>query len=268
MPGDFYNGNDSLTKKDIASLNAFVKYDQCTENILEVESKKRKILYDQLRYIGKTIFDRAKLSVLKFYYHFLKEILKPETFELMETDTDSIYIALEKEKFEDNIAEDKKELFERLKHDYFITDQCHYGKRQPNRYKVECEGHFMISLCSKSYCVYNKQTKEVKFSSKGVQKSNFFNFDTKSENTNNSHDNNNSNNKDNETIGENIFNRFQNALSTSRNDIAKCGSAVNRGIKRQAQDMIVYEQRKNLFNSFYCKRLVLEDGIHTISLNL
>ena len=126
--------------------------------------------YDQLRFIGKTIFDRAKLSVLRFYYDFLKRILRPESFQLMETDTDSIYIAMSHERFEDNIAEDKLELYEELKDEFFLTDKCKYGKREPNRYKVECEGRQMIALCSKSYCVYDESTNTVKCSLKGVQK--------------------------------------------------------------------------------------------------
>ena len=123
-----------------------------------------------MRYIAKVIFDKAKLSVLKFYYDFLKAILVPEFYELMETDTDSIYIALTHEKFEDNIDPEKMHIYEERKADYLLVDGLKYGKRHPNRYRIECEGTRMISLCSKSYCVYNDNTKQVKFSSKGVQK--------------------------------------------------------------------------------------------------
>ena len=93
----------------------------------------------------------------------------------METDTDSIYIAVEKENFEDNIAEDKHELYDKLKHEYFITDECKYGKREPNRYKIECEGRHMIALCLKSYCVYDNTMDTITCSLKGVQKQALFN---------------------------------------------------------------------------------------------
>ena len=77
----------------VASLFNFIKYEQIAPRLLEVERKHDKVMYDQLQYIAKTIFDRAKLSVLKFYYDFLKVVLKPKCFCLLETDTDSIYIA-------------------------------------------------------------------------------------------------------------------------------------------------------------------------------
>ena len=112
----------------VASMFNFIKYEQISPQLLEVERRHDKIVYDQLRYIAKTIFDRAKLSVLKFYYDFLKAVLMPDCFCLLETDTDSIYIAMKYEKFEDNVDPEKRELYEKLKSQYFITDECKYGK--------------------------------------------------------------------------------------------------------------------------------------------
>ena len=106
----------------------FLQYEQIAPQLLEVERGHDKIVYDQLRYIAKTIFDRAKLSVLKFYYDFLKAVLKPHCFCLLKTDTDSIYIATKYEKFEDNVDPKKQDLYEELKSQYFITDECTYGK--------------------------------------------------------------------------------------------------------------------------------------------
>ena len=59
----------------VASLFNFIKYEQITPHLLEVERRHDKIVYDQLHYIAKTIFDRAKFLVLKFYYDFLKAVL-------------------------------------------------------------------------------------------------------------------------------------------------------------------------------------------------
>ena len=91
----------------VASLFNFIKYEQITPQLLEVERRHDKIVYDQLRYIAKTIFDRAKLSVLKFYYDFLKAVLMPDCFCLLETDTDGIYIAMKYVKFEENVDPEK-----------------------------------------------------------------------------------------------------------------------------------------------------------------
>ena len=239
----------------VASLFNFIKYEQISPQLLEVERRQDKIVYDQLRYIAKTIFDRAKLSVLKFYYDFLKAVLMPDCFCLLETDTDSIYIAMKYEKFEENVDPEKRELYEKLKSQYFITDECRYGKRQPNRYKVECEGHMMLSLCSKSYCVYDEGTKRVKYSAKGVQKANF----------NACHDLEKSKTQ---TFGETVVNLYQTALESANRDsgVSTTGKAVNRGLKRKYETMVMYEQEKVMFNNFYCKRRVLNDGIHTVPL--
>ena len=112
----------------VASLFNFIKYEQISPQLLEVERRHDKIVYDQLRYIAKTIFDRAKLMVLKLYYDFLKAVLMPDCFCLLETDTDSIYIAMKYEKFEDNVDPEKRDLYEKLTSDYFITDECKYRK--------------------------------------------------------------------------------------------------------------------------------------------
>ena len=235
----------------VSSLLTFVRYEELTPHLLEVECRYDKIVYDQLRYIAKTIFDRAKLSVLQFYYDFLKRVLKQDSYQLLETDTDSIYIALAHKDFDDNVDPDQWDLYQSLKSQYFLTPDCEYGKRQPNRYKLECEGTMMVSLCSKSYCVYDSASSTVKYSAKGIQKSNFTHHTT--------------------TTGvdgyaEAVTSMYDGALQNS--SIAQSGKATNRGLKRRYDRMIVYEQDKVMFNSFYCKRLVLSDGIHTRPLDL
>ena len=239
------------TKQHIASINSFVGYEEVTPTLLEVSFKKLNTQNNQLRFIALVIYCLAKLSVLQFYYDFLKEVLEPESFKLMETDTDSIYIALENEKFEDNAAEDKEDLYEKLKKVYFIDENSKYGKREPNRYKVEFKGDRMIALCPKSYCVYDSKSKNVKFSNKGVQKQNMYMSEL----------------KENETRGEKIISMFENAL-TSSSEVSKTGEATNRGLRKKQNEMVMDEQKKTMFNSFYAKRIVLDDGINTIPLNI
>ena len=248
--------------RQIASMNTFIKYERVCSNVLEVESKHDKILYDQLRMIGATIFGRAKISVLKFYYDFIKKIMKPENFILMETDTDSIYLALKYENFEDNIDPEKFDLYdETLKHDFFITEKCKYGKRQPNRYKIECEGQYMLALCSKSYCVYDEENNTVKYSLKGVQKRQLY-IHTNNEKSSDIEGD------DEYNPSKNVYELYQTALKTNADCSAKSQIAINRGIKRKYQQVMMYEQEKTMFSSFYCKRRVLDDGITTVPLNI
>ena len=234
----------------VSSLLTFVQYEELMPHLLEVECRYDKIVYDQLRYI----FDRAKLSVLQFYYDFIKRVLKRDSYQLLETDTDSIYIALHHKEFEDNVDPEQWDFYQSLNSQYFLTpDCCEYGKRQPNRYNLECEGTMMASLCSTSYCMYDSSSSTVKYSAKGVQKSNFVQQAT--------------------TDGgyaELVMRMYLNALhnSSGSSGVAQSGRAINRGLKRRYDRMIVYEQDKLMFNSFYCKQLVLSDGIHTRPLDL
>eukprot|EP00794_Sanderia_malayensis_P008695 gene8695-biopygen6984 len=229
------------TRREIASMNTFVRYEQVCPQVLEVESKKRRILYDQPRYIGKTIFDRAKLSVLRFVYDFLKRVLKPDHFELLETDTDSIYLGMKEDRFEDNVAEDKREEYERLKHDYFVTEKCEFGKRQPNRYKLEFSGHRMVSLCSKSYCGFNETTRDVKISSKGVQKRNFVqpSIERRRQQQQQRQEG-----TDNQDISDIIYDIYREGLKTDPHDNCKTHTSTNRGIKRKNNLMQTKSGRK------------------------
>ena len=100
----------------------------------------------------------------------------------------------------------------------------------------------MLSLCSKSYCVYDEGTKRVKYSAKGVQKANFNAFhDVEKSKT--------------QTFGETVVNLYQTALESATRDsgVSTTGKAVNRGLKRKYETMVMYEQEKVMFNNFYCK---------------
>ena len=54
----------------VTLLLNFIKYEQVMPQLLEVERQYGEIVYDQLHYRAKTIFDKAKLSILNFYYDF------------------------------------------------------------------------------------------------------------------------------------------------------------------------------------------------------
>ena len=243
-------GDTTATKEHIASINAFMSYECLMPNMLEVTTRKLNTLYDQLHPVAKVIFDEAKLSVLRFFYDFLKRILIPENYELMETDTDSIYIALKEEKFEDNIQKDKYSLYESIKKDFFIVPGHRFGKRIPNRYKEEFKGSSMVSLCSKMYCVFDEVSQKAKFSCKGVQQRNLTSQPDSGK-----------------PQGNAIISIYKSAL-TSRTESSKTMTATNRGIRQKNGQMFAFEQQKTMLNSLYIKRKVLDDGIHTVPLDI
>ena len=101
--------------------------------------------------------------------------------------------------------------------------------------------------------MYDSSSSKAKYSAKGVQKSNFVQQAT--------------------TDGgyaESVMHMYLTALhnSSGSSSVAQSGRAINRGLKRRYDRMIVYEQDNLMFNSFCCKRLILSDGIHTRPLDL
>ena len=101
--------------------------------------------------------------------------------------TDSLYIALSGEKWEDVFLPEKRSERDQLRSkdwtenftadatDSFFHGTCcnahkKHDKRKPGLFKEEFDCAEMLCLCSKTYCCYNKQTNKHKFSSKGLNK--------------------------------------------------------------------------------------------------
>merc|ERR1712121_220988 len=123
--------------------------------------------------------------MLQFKYDFLDVFCMDKSFEYIEMDTDSAYLALAGKTLEDIIKPDmitsyKSSINERCddipftaKDGFFPRSCCSthkaYDKRTPGLFKVEAEGVAMIALCSKTYILKQADDK-FKFSSKGVNK--------------------------------------------------------------------------------------------------
>ena len=110
-----------------------------------------------------------------------------------------------------------------------------YDRRKEGLFKIEFEGHEMISLCSKTYVARNAKTNELKVSTKGVNKRNL----------------------------EHPLDDCRRAL------MEKCTVEVqNRGIRLKDSILRTYFQNKIGFNFFYCKRVVQSDLISTKPLDI
>ena len=123
--------------------------------------------------IGFFILQYAKLRMLEFYYDCLVKYMKPHSFELTETDTDSIYMALNVVSLAKCIKEEYyetyyKEIYNRCTDNdqakWFPRKCCDrhiaIDKRFTGIFKGEFLGDKMISLCSKSYIIQDKQGKQ------------------------------------------------------------------------------------------------------------
>jgi hypothetical protein len=188
--------------------------------------------------VGRAIFDLAKLRMLQFYYDCLDKYLDRSDFQLIQMDTDSLYMALSGDNFESLVKDDKRAEFEKEKHKWFPRGGEHsaHDKRTPGLFKVETEGVAMVALTSKSYFVQVNEEK-FKLSSKGVQQRNNCSILT--------------------------LERYQEALFGET--VIK---GVNRGFRSINNQMMTYEVEKDALTPIYMKREVMSDGVSTRPLSL
>ena len=150
----------------------FVDCDQYGK-IYEVSKKKHVIKQNIPIQMSTAILQYAKLRMLQFYYDFLIKYVDKTDFQLMYCDTDSLYMAISSENFEDIIKPEMKEEYLKEKYNWFPRDDTEehakYDKRKAGLFKVEFEGNGMVALAPKLYYVLGCGSKD-KFSSKGVQK--------------------------------------------------------------------------------------------------
>ena len=216
-------------------------------DIYEVESFKSSINLDNPIQIGFFILQYAKLRMLQFYYDCLTKYLKPKSFELIETDTDSLYMALNQEELEmcvkpELLTEFESDIYSRCNNDlkavWFPRKCCEdhiaLDRRFCGVFKLEFAGIKMVALCSKSYIIETESGKQ-KISCKGISK----------------------------RLLSSPMEKFLHTLNTSEANVSR-----NMGFRLHNSEMCTYDQTKIGFNYFYCKREVLEDGIHTKPLSL
>ena len=255
------------------------------DEMYEVEMAKRKINLDLPIQLGYFILQYAKLRMLEFYFNFMDKYVDRSDFEYCEMDTDSAYMAISGSSLEDVIKPWMMDQYQRgLKgfckdseieadagYHWFPRTCCSrhakYDKRTPGLFKLEYQGDEMIGLCSKTYivrktkviCPSNTQmaarrllnkargrktvvkrlqprrSHEYKFSSKGVSKRHLRAPMTK----------------------------FRRVLRTR-----KAEGGHNRGFRVRNNTVFTYTQERRGFSYLYCKRKVLDDGIHTVPLDL
>ena len=172
-------------------------------------------------------------------------------FEYCEMDTDSAYMAIGCEKFEDLINSSSQVIYQKglkgfctnthpkadSEMHWFPRSCCKlhhkHDKRTPGLFKIEFEGEEMIGLCSKTYIVGNEDN--YKFSSKGANKK----------------------------LVKDPFSIFRNVIRSGES-----GGSVNKGFRMKSTSICTYSQHKNAFSYLYCKRKLLDDGIRTIPLDI
>ena len=237
----------------------FIHLDQIKKDIYKVKSLKNKIVNDLPIQIGLNVYLILKLHMLKFFYLFLKTYIPYRHFELLETDTDSIYFSINKENLDDCVLPHLKASYFCDKLKWLTSEVCPnheetfiqrklegeewdvqpcctlfelFDKRTLGKIKLEYEGVNQICLASKSYFCEGKTNKKV---CKGV------------------------------SIAENplTFDQYLNVLETNKLLLVE-----NRGFRTKEHQIFSYIQKKSGLNNFYPKRKVLSDEVHTVPLEL
>ena len=230
----------------------FKSVEQLGGGIYEVVKGKRRIIQDTPIQVAIGVYSMAKLRLLEFW-KFLKDHLDENMYCLMETDTDSLYIAISKNSLDECVRPDRRAEWLLKKYDYFapegtesvLFDGCEvtakqYGKRTPGLFKLEFSGDGMVALNSKVYHIWGRddQTGKAVFktSAKGMQQSR------------------------NALIKEDFLSALfdKNFKHTVQNS-----GFIDEGLRKGT-----YIQTKKGLNYFYCKRLVLPDGVSTTHLEI
>ena len=124
--------------------------------------------------LSSAILSYAKLRMLQFYYDFLNKYVERSDMNMMYMDTDSCYMAITSEKFEDIIKPEMRDEYEKEKNLWFPRtdneENLRYDTRTAGLFKVEFSGSGMVCLAPKLY--YCPSDEKSKFSCKGVQKNN------------------------------------------------------------------------------------------------
>jgi hypothetical protein len=223
-----YKNNENDILKSINS-SYFKDLNEINENCCEITSQKKKITMDIPIQIGSAIFGLAKLRILEFVYDFLHVYIDDSNYQIVQMDTDSLYLSISADNFDSIIKTEMREQYEKEKHKWFVTND--YDKRTPGLFKIEYDGSGVVALNSK--CYYCKGSYD-KLSSKGCQKSNQL-----------------------------LYQDYKNVLFNGVNKMV-----TNRGFRVKNNLICSYEAEKIGLTPFYFKRKVLPDGINTVPLDL
>ena len=233
----------SVLSSEYASASS-TDADSCAGTIYEVMSGKTSAQMDRPVQIGLAIFQLSKLRMLQFYYDCLTKYVDPVHFQMIESDTDSMYMAFADspvpghpdDLLRRHVRPEMKEEFDADVYNWFpdtrTKESAAYTKRVPGLFKVEATGKGMVALCSKSYYLLADSRSKDKLAGKGCQM------------------------KKNADIAN--FESYKRCL-----DQRVIIEGKNTGFRVVDNKMITYTCTKSALNAYYDKRFLMEDGINT-----
>ena len=146
-------------------LHPFFRDAEEVGDAFKLKMGKRSIVIDRPYQYGIAVYQLAKLRMLEFVYDMMHVYFDPHDYEFIQTDTDSLYMALSGDSFDEIVKPEMRVQWEESKWDWF--PKTAWEKRTPGLFKEEFRGHKMNALCSKCYIAMGSETKT---SAKGVKK--------------------------------------------------------------------------------------------------
>ena len=220
-----FTGKEDLVDKSFRS--PFFENLEQINGAFEIKERKRKVNITRPCQCGIAVYQLAKLRMLEIYYDFPDKYIDRRDFELIQMDTDSMYMALLSKSTDNIIRPELREEYDNGgKAEFLSTSKYH--DRTPGLFKAEFQGTRMIALTSKCYYAEDEKMKS-KISCKGVSK------------------------KQNEMT----WNRYFETLSGSLD------KAINTGFRISRNGVVTYTHEKLGLSTYYDKRVVAPDGIHT-----
>ena len=105
--------NDEKTHSAINN-KLFKRLNFITDQLYEVELVKSEIEHREPIIVGFFVLQFAKLTMLELYYNFFKTFCNTETYQELEMDTDSLYLALSEKNLEDILLLEKRNEWEAI----------------------------------------------------------------------------------------------------------------------------------------------------------
>ena len=220
------------------------------EGVFEVCKAKKKIILDLPLQIGIAVYSYAKLRMIEFW-EFLNIHLMESHYQLLEMDTDSLYIAFADKDINNCVKPEMVQSWKANKFAFFTSEDVEtkvyldeeqisraaHDKRTPGLFKLEFEGRGMICLNSKVYYVWGADKRKI--SCKGVQ----------------------------QRRNDLVESHFKHVLETKApRYVQNAGFITQRG--DNGPTIKTYTADKVGLSYFYAKRKVLSDGVSTTHLDI
>ena len=100
---------------------------------------------------GITVYQLAKLCMLEFYYDCLDKYLDRRHFELVQMDTDLLYLAISGMSINEIVRPELRKEYDNGRKAEFLLTLKHHA-RTPALFKAKFQGTRIIALMSKCYC--------------------------------------------------------------------------------------------------------------------